>query len=1064
MLYQYSSDALSDVFTHVITRISESDAKRHIVIVPDKFTLSTERSVLDTLRIKGTFNTEVMSFERLADVYADRVRCLTPESSLMLMRKVIDDVKDKFVCYTARSYNSIGFAHDMYAVVTAIRTSDVSVAEFMRASGELNGFMRKKAHDVAIVYDGYMRALSDYSDVTTRMEELTRIIPEIEGIAETEFYILEYFSFNAKQLNIIAQLIKNAYRVNVGLITSRSKPNSRIYPNRTAETLKAIAGTANSRYETSYAVSNTPEPFNTLKTQLFSYAYPRRQDAANKVKVYEAKDFNDEIRAVCRNIRRLVNGGARYKDVAIVCGDVEAYTPTIARLFKMYGVPYFIDKKARLTSTCIVRYILSVLRCTAYGFTRDDAVAYFKNPLSDTDTDFAEQIECALENRGVKYISERIKTGKEEIDAAIAKLIEKLKRITQVNGKTDTYGDFADVLLKFIEDENLIERNVKLFDRDVDPIHRTINAQAGEKLVSILETIKEFSGTLTFNAEDFLITLNSVFDASEISVLPQYSDSVYIGECKDSRYINVKAMFIIGAVDGNIPAESKDVGIISDKELTEYKAHDIVIEPCAKSRNMEERLFVQQLVLKPKDLLFVSYPITDNQGKNTFPSVLIREITKLLYNDGEGNEFRITTSENENIYENDTVRKLVERISTVDGGFYEYADFLGDASADAQGKYCEYATLRAILYNSDAARLERIETEIADKESIERELYSGETVSASRLQTYFRCPYKHFLQYNLNAKRTDKGEMDVLGTGAFLHSVAELFVKERATVKDREELTKRIFDKVYDEQFKDVEIDGHTGVLINRLKKEALRFTRLIDKQMKASEFVNKKTEYGFDTVKDGKFIYKDIPVSFKGKIDRLDICGDKFIVLDYKSGSVHDKLYELYYGTALQPYLYMQVVKSKLGLKPAAVLYFKVKDEYSKNEDDKILYGQILNDADTVSKLDKTVNEDKPSEITGLYIKDGNYAPAKDLISEDDFTKYGEYVIALTDKALNEMKDGYAARKTYCESNYSICDNCDYKELCGGHNVKVRVRKQSATLINDNFVSCNVNKENNDG
>ena len=65
MLYQYSSDALSDVFTHVITRISESDAKRHIVIVPDKFTLSTERSVLDTLRIKGTFNTEVMSFERL---------------------------------------------------------------------------------------------------------------------------------------------------------------------------------------------------------------------------------------------------------------------------------------------------------------------------------------------------------------------------------------------------------------------------------------------------------------------------------------------------------------------------------------------------------------------------------------------------------------------------------------------------------------------------------------------------------------------------------------------------------------------------------------------------------------------------------------------------------------------------------------------------------------------------------------------------------------------------------------------------------------------------------------
>ena len=32
--------------------------------------------------------------------------------------------------------------------------------------------------------------------------------------------------------------------------------------------------------------------------------------------------------------------------------------------------------------------------------------------------------------------------------------------------------------------------------------------------------------------------------------------------------------------------------------------------------------------------------------------------------------------------------------------------------------------------------------------------------------------------------------------------------------------------------------------------------------------------------------------------------------------------------------------------------------------------------------------------------------------------------VVTFTVAAAREMKDGYAARTTYCESNYSICDN----------------------------------------
>ena len=65
---------------------------RHLVIVPDRFTLSYERAVLKELNLKGTFDIEVASFSRLADNALERagVGALDSLSEVMLLRKVIE--------------------------------------------------------------------------------------------------------------------------------------------------------------------------------------------------------------------------------------------------------------------------------------------------------------------------------------------------------------------------------------------------------------------------------------------------------------------------------------------------------------------------------------------------------------------------------------------------------------------------------------------------------------------------------------------------------------------------------------------------------------------------------------------------------------------------------------------------------------------------------------------------------------------------------------------------------------------------------------------------------------
>ena len=72
------------------SRVGES--KKHILFVPDRFSLSYQKAVLEHLNIKGTFDIEVSSFPRLANkLLQNKKRLLDKQSEIMLLRKVIDE-------------------------------------------------------------------------------------------------------------------------------------------------------------------------------------------------------------------------------------------------------------------------------------------------------------------------------------------------------------------------------------------------------------------------------------------------------------------------------------------------------------------------------------------------------------------------------------------------------------------------------------------------------------------------------------------------------------------------------------------------------------------------------------------------------------------------------------------------------------------------------------------------------------------------------------------------------------------------------------------------------------
>ena len=81
------------------------------------------------------------------------------------------------------------------------------------------------------------------------------------------------------------------------------------------------------------------------------YAYPfERYDSDNeRVRLYRANNSYDEMEFIAKDILRLVRDkGYRFKDISVVCRQIDAYEKISSVIFNEYEIPYYIDKNGNI--------------------------------------------------------------------------------------------------------------------------------------------------------------------------------------------------------------------------------------------------------------------------------------------------------------------------------------------------------------------------------------------------------------------------------------------------------------------------------------------------------------------------------------------------------------------------------------------------------------------------------------------------------------------------------------------------------------------------------------------
>ena len=1072
MVYFYVGNLLSGISDKALKFAAERDKeKKNIIIVPDRFTLCSELSY--TAMVGGTVNGEITTFSRFAEsVLHDKIhKCLTPEGAVMLMTRGIQNCKSDLNCY-GNAVKTSGFASELFAGISAIRASGVSHQDLQACGEKLRGYPKNKTLDIALIYKNYLSLLSEnYNDSTSRLEAFRDSIGEEttfndSPLSDYDVYITDFYTFTEVQYGIIEKLMRYCKNVTLPIIKVEGEGNSRIFPSEVAKRLRGLATSAEVKAVDVSAFTPLNNAGEMIEKHVFGYDGVKSTSPCNDIELYKAIDDEEEVSLVASEILRLVRReNYRFKEIALVLTDCESYRPVIRRVFRRFGIPYFTDERELLGSQPLVFSVFAWLNVFLERFSLPSICEFIKTPFSGISSRDAHIFENYCLKYAIKYsfkkpfdkkFDSQSESERQEVAEKVRKEILSFFEDSELfqGQKMRTAEEYGKIIIDFLKNHDYENRLSLLYDNQqkegyVEESARLL--QIPQKFFALINNASSLLKDTPLSLKDYRDILKNGADSGKIALIPQVSDCVYIGEGEDSRYDDVKALFILGATDGNFPKVSGDEGILTDRDYSLWEKYAIKISPTNKEQRKFGRFYAEQLLLCPTNKLYLSYACKNGKGDKVNPSIIIERLSSIFSLPLQNASTLLSTS-----VEFGGKYTIGELVGTPEGGCKRVIDGIRNMRRGYPlGE--EIPAIYNALPQNYKDRIEGILNPGSQAPQDAKALFFGsDTTSVSQLESYFSCPFRHFISYGLRAKDRETGELEKRDAGNFIHLLLEKYFSQNDVKSlsddDVERIGKELVEQCLEEPlyaalFENNQQKGR----LSTLKSECMEVLHALTTLAKRSDFKPVGFEVGFGNKREYQGLALKGKVTLSGKIDRIDELNNQVVVIDYKTGSLTPELKQVYYGKKVQLYVYLQALKNH-GKKPVAAFYQPIKANYTKEGDADYRYrfqGQLLNEAGVISSLDKDLEPGEKSPVIPVtYSKKGKTAnKTASLLTEEEFTGVMDYVTALCNQAVTEIQGGNYTPSPLKES----CKYCSAKNICG-YNVDIDGYRKTKKVSKDSF------------
>ena len=972
-------------------RAAQEPGRNFLIIVPDQFTMQTQKDLVMHSDRGGILNIDVLSFGRLShrileEVGTKEMPVLDDTGKSLVLQKIAADLKEQLPAMGSLLHKQ-GYIHEVKSAISEFMQYGISTQDMDKliASAEKRGALAMKLRDLKTLYRGFQDYIRDHFITTEEtLDVLRRSLVKSKILPDSVVVFDGFTGFTPIQNRLIQELMRVCEETIVTVTIGEEEDPYQmdgeqklfhLSKKTVADLVKLAAETEVTRGEDVF-VKGGPNRFTEapalcyLEQNLFRYQYEPYTEKQCEIRMFEALSPREEVHQTALYIRKLIREeGLTYRDIAVVIGDLEGYASYVETEFGQLEIPCFLDRTRGIVLNPMIEYIKSALQLYIRDFSYDTVFHFLRSGMADISREEIDELENYVIRTGARGYrtysrlftrkTEEMQQGSGQEDTERAEeTMERLNRIRQQFADTVEIlhmaprakaGEYVDHLYDFLE-QNQVQQKLlnyqQQFEQEGDLAKAREYAQIYRLVMDLLDQIYELLGEEEISLQEFADILEAGFGEITVGTIPQNVDRIVVGDMERTRLKQVKVLFFLGVNDGNIPKNASKGGIISDMDREFLIESGTEMAPSPRQQMYIQRLYLYLNMTKPSERLYLSYAKVNSDGKGIRPSYLIDTVRKLfpqLAVEYPQNRSRLEQIEGRQ----EGARYLAEELR-------EYAD--GTLrEEERQDFYLMYRAYEADPEGRDrltAAAFRRYK-ESGLSRIVARALYGRQLEnSVSRLETYAACACRHFLQYGLSLQEREEFGFEVSDMGNVYHAVLENFAGKLA----ESGRTWWDFDENFATQAIKEAVEGYAATYgetvlyssarneyaITRMSRILTRTVLTLQQHLKQGSFQPDDYELSFRFAEDLDSIHVDLSeeekMHLQGRIDRIDVSEDAehvyVKVIDYKSGNKKFDLAALYYGLQLQLVVYMNAAMELESRKhpdkeivPAALLYYHIDD-----------------------------------------------------------------------------------------------------------------------------------------
>ena len=854
------------LYDRVIKESMEHPEQRYLVVVPEQFTMQTQKEIIRLHPRHGVMNIDILSFKRLAyrgfeDLGVRIPVVLDDMGKSMVLRKVAGLKRGKLSLYKGH-LEQTGFISQLKSQISELYQYGIT-PDMLREVGEETAapILVQKLKDLEVIYSGFREYIeSHYITAEEILDILCRELPKWEPLKDSVVLLDGYTGFTPVQYRLVELFLVHARDV-VCTVTIDSRENA--YKESSIQhlfhmsrhTVCRVASMAKQHGITkkediicnrrpAWRFNESPE-LDFLEQNLYRYSGKTWEGKTERILVYKGRNPAGEAAYVCSRIEQMIKEeGLRYRDAAVITGDLPSYGRELAHQFDEAGIPYFLDDKKSILENPMVELIRaalemvkdfsyeSVFRYLKTGLVYDRAGSVYDeagmdseadtgravdgiSPKHDSEAGFGgsrehvENMTDRLENyvralgiRGWKRWDscwERQYRGGEKLNLKELNeyrmwILEPLRPLREAfKAEGATIASVTAALRRFLEHMRLRE---KLEDyRDFflerrEPGDENLAREYGQVYDRVLELFERLEGLLGAEKADmknYIQILDAGFQEIQVGVIPATVDQVMVGDITRSRLEAVKVLFFVGVNEGTVPQRKSGGSLLTDRDRAALRKMDIELAPTVKEDGCIQKFYLYLMMSKPSGQLVLTYAGLTSDGKSQRPSNLMGEVGKLFPEmetlDEHSVEWPVRTEGDARELLIQGLRKMQEQDE--DGRELEQAAFLQlfqHFYHSEEHRHKVRQLLDAAFYSYEERGIGR---------AAARALYGRELQgSVTRLEQFASCAYAHFLRYGLELMERQEYELEAVDMGNLFHqSIDRCFAYMKDSGQDWRELT-----------------------------------------------------------------------------------------------------------------------------------------------------------------------------------------------------------------------------------------------------------------------------------